>query len=285
MCWLCAAKHQDYKDLGPNDRRGGLDKAIFVQRVLDMKKDLCPFWERDELHPRDLCLPDWLHAVDQGIGADIAGQILVELARKMPERSFAKQVTSLWLEIQDLYKGYKVESKLASLSPGVLNKDQKKKNDKVATLKGPAAPVRHLVLLLQILTAKYFAGGNEHQEAVHRLAKFLARTYMAMETNDYKELQKQGDKVARQYMALEREALVQDPDSKDWHIMPKLHMFQHIVESGFPPKDYWRYKDETCGGVLAKLFERKGGPNLPGKNAENALLKWQQESEFPCIPY
>ena len=80
MCWLCEAKHISYKRWGPNDRKAGLDKAKFVERVQNMRKELCPFWEWPELIPSDLCLPDWLHAVDQGIGADIAGQILVELA-------------------------------------------------------------------------------------------------------------------------------------------------------------------------------------------------------------
>ena len=72
------------------------------------------------------CLPDWLHAVDQGIGADIAGQILVELADQQPARAFKGRVALLWEEIKGLYKEFDVEYRLASLTPGVLNKDQKK---------------------------------------------------------------------------------------------------------------------------------------------------------------
>lgn len=45
------------------------------------------------------------------------------------------------------------------------------------------------------------------------------------------EIQKHGQKVAGQYMALENESLRLDPESKAWHIMPKLHMFQRICDS------------------------------------------------------
>ena len=182
MCWLCEAKHISYKRWGPNDRKAGLDEAKFVERVQNMRKELCPFWEWPELIPSYLCLPDWLHAVDQGIGADIAGQILVELADQLPARAFKGRVALLWEEIKGLYKELDVEYRLANLTPGVLNKE--KKTNKTATLKGLAAQIRHFIPLLPILTAKYFSDGNDHQQAVNKLARFMADAYQCMETND-----------------------------------------------------------------------------------------------------
>ena len=126
MCWLCAAKYSNYKTWGPNERRAGLDKAKFVERVLHMGKQLCPLWEWPELIPAELCLPDWLHAVDHGVGADIAGQILVELADELPARAFKERVALLWAEIRQLYKEHDVEYKLANLTPAVLNKESQK---------------------------------------------------------------------------------------------------------------------------------------------------------------
>ena len=43
-----------------------------------------------------------------------------------------------------------------NLTPEILNKSKKNMNKK-ATLKGPAAHIRHLAPLLPILTAKYFS--------------------------------------------------------------------------------------------------------------------------------
>ena len=83
--------------------------------------------------------------------------------------------------------------------------------------------MRHLVPLLPILTAKYMSGGNGHDKACHKLSRFLATSYAAMEINSAGEMPKWGQKVARQYMALEREALRHKADILEWRIAPKLH--------------------------------------------------------------
>ena len=282
MCWLCPAKWPESKAWTAAGRSSGLSKALFVQRVLDMGKTLCPFWGLPEMAPDVLCLPDWLHTVDQGIGADIAAQLLIELSACYPGRSFKLRVAGLWQDIQSLYSEHATEYKLRTLTPEVLNKGKGKPANTVPTLKGPAAVIRHLIPLLPILTAKHFGGGTEHQVACDKLARFLAQTYASMETNDIKSLPKLGAKVAGQYMALERHALRND--SIAFHIMPKMHLFQHICECGFAPKEFWCYQDETTGGFLAKLFTRKGGWDNPGKNCENMFLRWQQLTSFPCVP-
>jgi hypothetical protein len=281
MCWLCSAKRTDFKQFTPNQRSACLPKTVFVNRVLDMGKRLCPIWELPEMYPADLILPDWLHAVDLGIGADIAGQLLVELADCYPGRSFKARVAELWKDIQVLYKDQDVEYKLQNLCPEMLNKG--KKTHGPATLKSSAACVRHLIPILPILTAKHFCMGSMHQVACDNLAKFLAKAYLCMESNDLQELPKYGGKVASQYMALEQEALRHDPDSSAWHIMPKLHLFQHLCECGCGPKDFWCYQDETAGGVLAQLFTRRGGWENPGTNCRRTLERWQQVTAFPVV--
>ena len=50
---------------------------------------------------------------------------------------------------------------------------------------------------------------------------------MCMETNQLQDLPTYGQKVAGQYMALEREARRYNPEGKILHIVPKFHMFQH----------------------------------------------------------
>ena len=252
MCWLCEAKWPESKSQTAAARSSGLSKAKFTQRVLDMGKQLCPLWGWPEMVPSLLILPDWLHVVDQGIGADIAGQLLIDLSACYPGRSLKLRVAELWKEIQILYSEHKIEYKLRALTPEILNKGKGKPANSIPTLKGPAAVIRHLIPLLPILTAKHFTAGTEHQIACDKLARFLAQAYASMEANDIKDLPKQGAKVAGQYMALENHAIRND--STAFHIMPKIHLFQHICECGFPPKEFWTYLDETTGGQLAKLF-------------------------------
>ena len=142
--------------------------------------------------------------------------------------------------------------------------------------------MRHLVQILPLLTAKHFSGGIKHQQACHKLARFRTESYTAMETNDLKNMSKWGARVSAQYMALEREALAAD-DSVSWHIMPKLHQYQHLTECGFGLKDFWCYKDEATGGELARLFTRRGGKDNPGvpnfcSDGSNAINSPQHRS-------
>ena len=176
----------------------------------------------------------------------------------------------MWEDIQLLYKEYDIEYKLTNLCPEILNKG--KGSTGPPTLKCQAAVMRHLVQILPLLTAKHFSGGSKHQQACHKLARFLTESYTAMETNDLDNMSKWGARVSGQYMALEREALA-----------AKLRQYQHSTECGFAPKVFWCYKDETTGGELARLFTRRGGKDNPGKNCAQLLLRWQQCHKFPSL--
>lgn len=83
--------------------------------------------------------------------------------------------TALLLQdIQKLYKEYRVEYRLQTLSPNVLNKENKKKGA-VATLKGPAAVIRHLIPLSQILTGKILHVGLNASSVCTSLQNFFSK--------------------------------------------------------------------------------------------------------------
>ena len=270
MCWLCKAKYCDFKEQSPECRNAGLGKAEFLARVRAMGKQVCPLWGWPEMAPDVLILQDWLHAVDQGIGADIAGQLLVDLSKQQLGANFSEQVANLWQETQALYKEYQIEYCLVNLTPEILNKSKKNMNKK-ATLKGPAAHIRYLVLLLPILTAKYFSMGSRYEQACHKLAVCLARSYGATQSNDLAEMPEHGRKVAGQYMALERDVVRREPDTNTWRIMPKLHQYLHLTECGYPIQEFWCYADEGAGGLLARLYKRRGGREVPGTHCARML--------------
>eukprot|EP00438_Fugacium_kawagutii_P036728 Skav212623 [mRNA] locus=scaffold173:129862:131358:- [translate_table: standard] len=282
MCWLCHAKPDNFKELLPEERQRKKTRTTFVEDVSAAKKQLFSFWKWPEMAPSTVICPDWLHSMDQGVGADICGMLLVEIANACEGRTFKLRVANLWQEIRQLYTELKVEYKLANLTPEILNKGKKPTGP--PTLKGPAAQVRHFVPLLPILANRHLDPNILHQLACQKLARFLAQTYAAMETNDVCALKKAGQKMAQQYKELEKEALQVDPDDmRTWHIMPKLHLCQHLCEMGFPVKDFWTYKDETMGGSLAKLFKRRGGKDNPSHNALEVLDRWKCTNAFPLF--
>ena len=125
MCWLCNARYVTFKEQTAGERAAGLSKANFCARVEAMGKTLCPLWAWPEMAPQTLILPDWLHAVDQGIASDICGQLLFELANKQEGASLGKRVANVWQEVQALYKEYGVAYRLATLTPEVLSQGKK----------------------------------------------------------------------------------------------------------------------------------------------------------------
>ena len=104
-----------------------------------------------------------------------------------------------------------------------------------------------------------------------------------METNEPQALQKAGLKMAKQYGEMEKEALRLDPETTNWHIMPKIHLCQHLCEMGVPVKDFWTYKGETMGGTLPIFFRRRGGKDNPSHNASEVLDKWKCSTAFPTL--
>lgn len=232
MCWMCNATAENFKEQSAESRNRLKSKAKFLDNLKGMKKPASPFWQW-AWNPATLCCPDWLHSCDLGIGADISGMLLCEIANKMEGSSFKARVSNLWAEIKDLYREMRVEYRMSAFSPEVFNKGKRPQGP--PTLKAPAAQVRQRIPLLPILANKHLDG---HELACQRLASFLAKAYACMECNDTNGLPKAGHKVARQYIELEKEASALDPeDLKSWHIMPKLHLFLHLCENGFPPKD------------------------------------------------
>ena len=147
---------------------------------------------------------------------------------------------------------------------------------------GASSSSEALGSLASNLANKHLNGRKPHQLAVQKLARFLAKAYAAMECHDTTVLPRAGQKVAQQYIELEKEALQIDPDdTKSWHIMPKLHLFLHLCETGLPVKDFSRYKGETMGGILAKLWTRRGGKNNPGRNSFEVFDRWKCATPCP----
>ena len=70
---------------------------------------------------------DWLHAVDQGVAADVAGNLLMQLIRanKLFGRNQKARCNSLWHRLQTWYTNHDVGDILQNLALGVLCKNRR----------------------------------------------------------------------------------------------------------------------------------------------------------------
>ena len=155
-----------------------------------------------------------------------------------------------------------------------------KKLGKAAELDVKAAQCRRFVPILPILTKDHnFHQGTRRQQAIHNVANYCAKMYLALENGQHQAIASNGYKFVSQYLALESHAVSKDADdTKTWRARPKLHLLQHILDEackGLHPKDVWNYRDETFAGAVQKLCFRRAGPTPgPSNEAEKLLLRW-----------
>ena len=139
--------------------------------------------------------PDWMHVMDEGFGALVAGQILHYLLPFYPGNSAAKRVEKLWEHIQSLYQADKTEA-CRRLTKLTLKNIVKPKKPPELDVK--AAQRRYFMPLLPKLTeAKlgHVGAMTKQQQAVHALAKLMAQVYDCLENNHPQKLAKAGGRV------------------------------------------------------------------------------------------
>ena len=283
MCWLCKATPTTWRKLttcSDSRARDGLNKAEYLDLLKARDKDMNPLFSLPNVSNGTMKV-DWMHTVDEGVGAFTAGQVLKELAKHHAGSTMDSRVEELWNSLEKIYKEKKVpaEKRLKKLT--VLDISKAKK---APELDKKAAEVRYFCPhLVDLANEKSLHEGSIHDKAVQKAAKYCSLTYVHMETFNAKELVKAGRKLISQYMALEQEALDHDEeDTKTWRLKPKFHLFSHLLDevaAGNHPRNTWNYKDETFAGTMQKLYASKGGNAKPGKAAEKLLLKWMSETD------
>ena len=160
-----------------------------------------------------------------------------------------------------------------------------KKLGKAAELDVKVTQCRHFVPILPILTKDHnFHQGTRRQQAIHNVANYCAKMYLALENGKHQAIASNGYKFASQYLALESHAVSKDADdAKTWRARPKLRLLQHILDEackGLHPKDVWNYRDETFAGTIQKLWFRRAGPTPgPSNEAKKLLLRWSNGTE------
>ena len=78
MCWMCNASNENYKT--ESFEPTAFTAREFLSRNASIGKQTSELFSLPGVTP-DIGRPDWMHAVDLGIAADICGHAMVELLR------------------------------------------------------------------------------------------------------------------------------------------------------------------------------------------------------------
>ena len=141
-------------------------------------KRLCNLFSSPEF--RNSCIKhDWLHCVDLGVGADFLGgtfQYLVDSYFEGPSKK--ARCLALFKEIQKYYKKTNAESRLPTLTPGMLTKENKKSNKKSwSKLRAKAGEARALIRFCRQAVHKYCFKDTKFESRFRQAATSLEACY------------------------------------------------------------------------------------------------------------
>ena len=202
----------------------------------------------------DCCRMDWLHVADQGVAADLAGNLFWFLVhqRIVPGPNIAARVSYLNTRLQDWYERRRIDDRIDLLHPNRFWDARK--------LRCSAACMRSMVPFCKDLAEELLGGADASHAALLICCRSLHECYMCLDERSFAHAQVARDesiKFALQWMALHRVWYARD--EKSFKLKPKLHLFLHICSDGSRPRRYWAYRDEDYGGAVSRRGRRRGG--------------------------
>ena len=195
---------------------------------------------------------DWLHSVDQGVGADFLVNLFVLIMNKFPG-SKPEKAMELWRQIQIFYDAHHVQDKLKSFDWNNVWGDAKKPPKLRG---GNASSVRALFLFGNEIAQRMLDDSVPEEDAAKRAAHHLLMCYQSLRTDatcKHDVLYNSSISFALQYNALND--LTPEPL---WRVKPKMHRFLEMCSQDCVPSLFWTYRDEDFGGTVGHQSKMRG---------------------------
>ncbi len=198
---------------------------------------------------------DWLHAVDQGVGADFVGNVFESLLHKLPGSTIAKRCKALADKTWKYYAREGTQDQLKELKYKTFKRSSKNKPPKV---KGSAAQVRALIPFVKELAEDLVDDTVPKEVAIKVAARHLSNCYQAL-SNSSAACRDEAFYHSSRDFALQYHALYLTGDGVSFRAMPKTHLFLELCsQPGVVPNKFWCYRDEDFGGPVARQSKMKG---------------------------
>ena len=225
---------------------------------------------------------DWLHCADQGVAADLLGNLFAYLvATKMPGNNIKDRSVALGEHMQPYYEENRVLDRLTEFLPKTFQSEKKK--SRPPRLKGNAACTRSLVPFGFLMANKLLADDVPLEAAMKSAAGHLNNCYASLSESSkpfcHDALYNSSKNFAIQYNAL-HEAF---GSGVPWRPMPKMHLFLELCSSRTEPQKFWNYRDEDFGGSVAKQSKMKGSWRKLGSFATHGLDMFKMKNRSPRI--
>ena len=226
----------------------------FIQRSIESGRRVSPIFSVFGVQTY-LFRVDWLHAADQGVGADFAGNVFEALLPKLEGNSKEARCRTLKRKLDDFYEPRQIEDKLKKLVPATFDRASK---NQPAKLKGSAAQVRAIIPFVQKLCDEVCSDLEPREAAMKVAAQHLSHCYQALSVSSAP-VRDEALYSSSQKFVLQCHALHRTGDGVAFRCKPKHHAFLELCsQKGVTPNSFWCYRDEDFGGPIARQSRVKG---------------------------
>jgi len=255
MCACALQVHEADDDAGWRSSR--LTTEDFLRRQMETGRRISPIFSVFGVFIY-LFRVDWLHAVDQGVAPDFAGNAFEALLPKIPGNNKEVRCNALNAKLQAFYARRGTEDKLKCLNP----KDFRRIKKQPAKLKGSAAQMRAVVPFVKELADELVDDSVPAEAAIKTAAKHLTHCYQALAKSSAA-CRDEALYFSSRDFVLQTQALHLAGDGVAFRSKPKTHMFLEMCsQPGVVPSTCWCYRDEDFGGPIARQSKMVG----PWKN-------------------
>jgi hypothetical protein len=244
--------HEAADDAGWRSSR--LTTEAFLRRQLETGRRISHIFSvfGVEVH---LFRVDWLHAVDQGVGADFAGNAIEALLPKLPGANQEARCHALNDKLQAFYERRGTEDKIKVLK---LKTFKRASPLQAAKLKGSAAMIRAAIPFVKELTEELADDSVPVEAAIKVAAKHLMHCYQCLSKSSEACRDDAFYNSSRDFV-LQYHALHLAGDGVSFRCKPKTHMFLEMCSlPGVIPNSCWCYRDEDFGGPIARQSKMRG---------------------------
>ena len=268
--------HESSDDADWRKTNQRLSALEFIQRSMRQGKNISPIFSCFGVF-NHLFRIDWLHAVDQGVGADFLGNLFCMLMRALPGRNNDERAANLWQKIQAYYIKHNIADRMKSFKYSLVRPNIKNP----PKLKCSAACCRSLIHCGYLLAHELL--GDSPLEAAAKVAAYhLYQCYQCLsDASVFRDdvFRESSKAFASQYKAL----YLLKGDGISWRVKPKMHLFLELCSEGSRPNLFWTYRDEDFGGSVAKQCRMRGMWKRLCAFSKHALDMFKMKNPVPRL--
>ena len=196
---------------------------------------------------------DWLHSVDQGVGADFLGNLFRLIITKLPGSNKEERCKALWAEIVEYYEKNNVQDRLKEFTVNSI----KSGKGKPPKLRGcNAASCRSLIAFGSQAAQRHLDDGKPAEAAAKAAAHHLHMVYQSLSESVV--FRQEVMEASSKAFALHYAALRDTSADPLWRVKPKMHLFLEMCSQNCKPNLFWTYRDEDFGGSIGHQSKMKG---------------------------